>query len=140
MEVKNNIIKVLLISSATLLGLSSCNDSFMDKYPETSISEEMFFRTPKDLELYTNGMYGYIGSNYWDVASDNVLYVEEAGIYRKMRGEVNPDNSGTWSWGDIRTVNFMLARAGQAKGDEIEINHYIGLARMFRAKLLKFRI
>lgn len=135
MEVKNNIIKVLLISSATLLGLSSCNDSFMDKYPETSISEEMFFRTPKDLELYTNGMYGYIGSNYWDVASDNVLYVEEAGIYRKMRGEVNPDNSGTWSWGDIRTVNFMLARAGQAKGDEIEINHYIGLARMFRAKL-----
>lgn len=135
MEVKNNIIKVLLISSATLLGLSSCNDSFMDKYPETSISEEMFFRTPKDLELYTNGLYGLIGSNTWDVASDNVLYAEESSIYQKMRGEVNPDNAGTWSWGNIRNVNFMLARAGHAEGDEAEINHYVGLARMFRAKL-----
>lgn len=29
----------------------------------------------------------------------------------------------------------MLARTGNVKGDKAEINHYIGLARMFRAKL-----
>ena len=135
MKIKNNFRKSFALGTVALLVLSGCNDSFMDKYPETSISEEKFFRTAKDLELYTNGMYGYIGSNYWDVASDNVLYAEEAGIYKTMRNEVNPDNSGTWGWGDIRTVNFMLARAGNAEGDELEINHYVGLARMFRAKL-----
>lgn len=135
MKIKNNFRKSFALGTVALLVLSGCNDSFMDKYPETSISEEKFFRTAKDLELYTNGMYGYIGSNYWDVASDNVLYAEEAGIYKTMRNEVNPDNSGTWGWGNIRTVNFMLARAGNAEGDELEINHYVGLARMFRAKL-----
>lgn len=130
-----HITKVLVLGTVTLMGMCNCNDSFMDKFPESSISEEMFFRTPKDLELYTNGFYGFITSNYWDVVSDNVLYSDNSNFYTKMRGEVNPDNSGTWDWKNIRTVNFMLARAGKAEGDQGEINHYIGLARMFRAKL-----
>lgn len=120
-----------------LFFLSGCNDSFMDRFPETNITEKVFFTSVNDLETYTNGMYGYIGSSYWDVASDNVLYCEESGIYKMMRGEVDPANVGSWSgsWGNIRTVNFMLARIGQVKGDKADINHYVGLARMFRAQL-----
>nr|WP_301061241.1 RagB/SusD family nutrient uptake outer membrane protein [Phocaeicola sp.] len=128
-------IKIAAIGFVSIVGLSGCNDSFMDKYSETSITEDGYFKTPGDLEIYTNSMYGYISSNYWDVASDNVMYTEEASIYSKMRGELNPDNAGTWSWGNIRNVNFMLARTGNVTGDATEINHYIGLARMFRAKL-----
>ena len=135
MKINKNIVGIIASGVVGLIGLSGCNDSFMDKYPETSITEEMFFRTPADLELYTNGMYGYIGSGYWDVASDNVMYTEDATIYQRMRGEQTPRNTGTWSWGNIRTVNFMLARIGQVEGDASEINHYVGLARMFRAKL-----
>lgn len=119
-----------------LLGaLSGCNDSFMDRYPETSITEKVFFQNTKDLESYTNGMYGYLGASYWDAVSDNIVYKESSSTYDLLRGEVSPETSGTWSWGDIRTVNFMLARTGNVKGDKAEINHYIGLARMFRAKL-----
>nr|WP_293709905.1 RagB/SusD family nutrient uptake outer membrane protein [uncultured Parabacteroides sp.] len=127
--------KIAAIGFVGILGLSGCNDSFMDKYSETSITEEGFFKSAGDLEIYTNKMYGYIVSDYWDVASDNVIYVEESNIYSRMRGELNPDNAGTWGWGDIRNVNFMLARAHKAEGDVAEINHYIGMARMFRAKL-----
>ena len=50
--------------------LSSCNDSFMDRFPETSITEKVFFQNPGDLESYTNGMYGYLGASYWDAVSD----------------------------------------------------------------------
>ena len=50
-----------------------------------------------------------------------------------MRGEYRADNIGKWSWSNIRTVNFMLARTGRVEGDRGEIDHYIGLARMFRA-------
>ena len=135
MIINKNIMKIAAIGIVGILCLSGCNDSFMDKYSETSITEEGFFKSAGDLEIYTNSMYGYVSSNYWDVASDNVIYVEEASIYSKMRGELNPDNAGTWGWGNIRNVNFMLARAGKAEGDVAEINHYIGLARMFRAKL-----
>lgn len=135
MTINKNIMKIAAIGFVGILGLSGCNDSFMDKYSETSITEEGFFKSAGDLEIYTNKMYGYVTADYWDVASDNVIYVEEAGIYSRMRGELNPDNAGTWGWGDIRNVNFMLARAHKAEGDVAEINHYIGLARMFRAKL-----
>lgn len=135
MSINKNIIKILTIGLVGILGLSGCNDTFMNKFPETSITEEKFFNSPSDLEIYTNGMYGYITSSSWDVASDNVMYTEDAGIYSKMRGEVNPNNSSEWGWGNIRNVNFMLARAHKAQGDVSEINHYIGLARMFRAKL-----
>ena len=135
MTINKNIMKIAAIGFVGILGLSGCNDSFMDKYSETSITEEGFFKSAGDLEIYTNKMYGYIVSDYWDVASDNVIYVEESNIYSRMRGELNPDNAGTWGWGDIRNVNFMLARAHKAEGDVAEINHYIGMARMFRAKL-----
>lgn len=135
MITKKNIIKTTLCATACSLGLTACNDSFMEKYPETSITESVFFSSPHDLEVYTNGLYGNIGSSYWDVASDNVLYNEDATLYKKMRGEINPDVVGTWGWGSIRTVNFMLARCGKVQGDKAEANHYIGLARMMRAKL-----
>lgn len=115
--------------------LSSCNDSFMDRFPETSITEKVFFQNPGDLESYTNGMYGYLGASYWDAVSDNMLYKESSSTYELLSGTRSPETWGTWSWGDIRKVNFMLARTGNVKGDKAEINHYIGLARMFRAKL-----
>lgn len=135
MKIDKNIAKFLVLGSVAFTILTGCNDSFMDKYPETSISEEMFFKTPKDLELYTNGLYGIIGSSYWDLGTDNLIYLDNVDIYTVMRGERTPDNVGEWSWSNIRKVNFMLARVNQAEGDQIEINHYVGLARMFRAKL-----
>ncbi|MDE6348767.1 MAG: RagB/SusD family nutrient uptake outer membrane protein [Bacteroides sp.] len=115
--------------------LSGCNDSFLERYPETTITEKVYFRNVGDLESYTNNMYGYLGSSYWDVVSDNVLYKEESSTYAMLRGELNADDAGTWGWGSIRNVNFMLARTGNVTGDRAEINHYIGIARMMRAKL-----
>lgn len=114
---------------------SSCNDSFLERYPETSITEKVFFHNVGDLETYTNNMYGYLGASYWDVVSDNVVYKEESSTYGMLRGELTPEEAGTWGWGSIRSVNFMLARTGNVSGDRAEINHYIGIARMMRAKL-----
>lgn len=138
MKFKISIYK-LITGIAGLAILSACNDSFMDRFPETSISEKLFFKSVKDLETYTNGMYGYLGSSYSDVPSDNALYAEDADIYAKMRGEVNPsnDNVPRWgsNWGSIRSVNFMLQRTKNVIGDKTAINHYIGMAHMFRAHL-----
>lgn len=52
-KIKN--IGLILIGLAVM---SSCNDSFMDRYPETNITEQVFFSSPEDLKTYTNGMYG----------------------------------------------------------------------------------
>lgn len=46
-------LKYILTVGAGLF-LVACNDSFMERYPQTSISEDNFFNTPQDLETYTN--------------------------------------------------------------------------------------
>ena len=56
-------IKHILLTACCFTGaglMTSCNDGFMDRFPETSITEKVFFSSPADLETYTNGMYGYI--------------------------------------------------------------------------------
>lgn len=106
----------------------------MDRFPETSITEKVFFQNPGDLESYTNGMYGYLGCLYWDAVSDNMLYKESK--YLRIAAVPARLKLGAFGLGEISAkVNFMLARTGNVKGDKAEINHYIGLARMFRAKL-----
>lgn len=137
-------IKHLLLTPCCLASIgglmTGCNDGFMDRFPETSITEKVFFSSPADLETYTNGMYGYLGASYSDTPSDNTLYPEDTSMYQKMRGELRSDNVGVWGWGSIRTVNFMLARTDRVVGNREEINHYIGLARMFRALLYYSKI
>lgn len=120
---------------ALLSVLSACNDSFMERFPETSITDKVFFKVPKDLELYTNGLYGIaFGSSYNDVVTDNVLYIEDASIFKKMRGEITPKTVGKWGgWNNIRSINFMLQNTSNVQGDKKTINHYIGLARLVRA-------
>ncbi|MGL4328543.1 MAG: RagB/SusD family nutrient uptake outer membrane protein, partial [Tannerellaceae bacterium] len=130
----NNIIKSIGAGCLLSLSLTSCNDSFMERYPETSITDKVYFQTVKDLELYTNGLYGGLGASYNDVVSDNVMYVEDAGIFKMMRGETTPETVGQWSgWSTVRDINFMLEHVGTVQGDQPKIDHYVGLARMFRA-------
>ncbi|WP_459188295.1 RagB/SusD family nutrient uptake outer membrane protein [Parabacteroides sp. APC149_11_2_Y6] len=132
--------ELIYIVILTGLLIISCNDSFLDRTPETSITETNFFKSDDDLELYSNQFYGYFynsascGVRMIDDPSDNVVSTNTTnGIYQYMSGSVTPENVGKWEWGDIRTVNFMIARAGNATGENV--NHYIGLARLTRALL-----
>ncbi len=129
-----SIFKYTIAALPLTLTLTACNDSYLERFPETSITEKVFFQNVGDLETYTNGFYGAIGCDYWDGVSDNLMCINDESLHRRMRGEVYPETSGTWSWSSIRSVNFMLARVNNVQGDQAEINHFIGLARMIRAK------
>ncbi len=127
-------IKYILISFAVTLILYACNDSFLEKYPETSLTEQTFFSSPQDLETYTNGLYDLLPVSYDDNNSDNLLYDSNGTDLESMiRGEINPDRTASWSWGTLRSINFFLENATKAEGDQSEIDHYIGLGRFFRA-------
>ena len=66
--------KILYIALA-LISLSSCNDSFLDRLPETSLVTENFFRSPSDLALFVNKLYLSESPKYWDPGTDNVFEV-----------------------------------------------------------------
>lgn len=114
--------------------LSSCNDSFMNRFPETEITQKNFFKTVNDLKTYTDGFYGYIGYSYGggDVSDD--MFSNQGGyVYELMRNEISPENIGNWGWGSIKNINYFMDQYKTVVGPESEINHYVGLARLNRA-------
>jgi len=133
MKNQMNICYILVLIIA--MGIAGCNDSFLDRYPETSMNEGSFFASAGDLELYTNGFYGIIPASITDVVSDNILSTADSYTYSLLRGEITPQNVGSWSyyWSTIRRINFLLQNASKAVGKSDDIKHYVGIARFFRA-------
>lgn len=123
----------LTFLSLIALFTAGCNDSFLEMYPEDALSEKNFFKSVKDLETYTNSLYNW-GASTTDNVSDNVVYSETSSVFDKMNGFLTPQNAGQWGWSDIRSINFFLNRTHQASGSSTDINHYIGLARLYRAR------
>ncbi|MBX9110156.1 MULTISPECIES: RagB/SusD family nutrient uptake outer membrane protein [Bacteroidales] len=123
-----------LLAAFTLLS-TSCNNDFMDRFPETSISPEAYFKTVKDLELYTNTYYGNLSTYYFDYVSDNYAsYAEVHSNNNLIRGNISSETVGGWSdWGTLRTYNLFLDNVHKVSGDPEEIAHYIGLTRLQRA-------
>jgi len=124
-----------IVIASVLLTTIACNKDFLERLPQTSVTEENFFRTPTDLETYTNGFYGMMGPRYDDIFSDNIAaYTGSSVIDNMIRGNLTPSNVSGWdSWGNIRRINFMMDHLDQTTGDAAAINHFIGIARFFRA-------
>ncbi|KYP15279.1 RagB/SusD family nutrient uptake outer membrane protein [Flavihumibacter sp. CACIAM 22H1] len=120
-----------------LLGMffASCEKDFLQRTPQTSITKEDFFNTPADLQTYTNGFYSQLRSKWEDLYSDNIsVYTGSSEVDNLVRGGITPATVGGWNnWGTLRSINFMLQNTGKTTGDPVTINHYIGIARFFRA-------
>ncbi len=131
-SLKNGYIFIILFGLGLL---SACNDDFMERYPKTEITKENFFSNPKDLETYTNGLYEYLQFTYNDVQSDNISHYNSSSseIDKLLRGDIIPSNVSGWSWTKLRKINFFMDNYRKAVGDGVEINHYAGIARFFRA-------
>lgn len=126
------------INKTILLGcisatLFSCNDGFMERYPETEITPKVFFLNVGDLETYTNGLYDLLDPSYNDVVSDNSNTTDDDALHKLMRGDVTPKNAGQWNWENLYRINYLIEHYGTAVGDQADINHFVGVARLFRA-------
>ena len=132
---KKTIYYIFLLTGVVFLG--SCEKDFLQRNPETEISPEVFFKTTKDLETYSNTFYG-ADYNYEDLNSDNISSYSGAGeLDLLMEGGLDANTVGSSGWNDwsnLRKYNFLLDNVYKASGDPAEINHYIGIARYFRAR------
>lgn len=116
---------------------TSCNKDYLDRTPESAITAEEFFYTVSDLETYTNGLYEQLRADYTDLYSDNIALsnnTQNAEVRTLLAGTLSPANVGGWdNWGELRSVNYMLNNVNKTTGDQTLIDHYIGVARFFRA-------
>ncbi|MBV8253902.1 MAG: RagB/SusD family nutrient uptake outer membrane protein [Chitinophaga sp.] len=133
------------IISACLLaavGLASCKKDFLDRSPETVISDAQYWKTSNDLKLYSNSFYnnipaytgyGTIGIYGLDAdqGSDNMISM---GYNTWLNGEtVIPSSGGGWSWGTLRNINYLLDNYSKVNEPWNNVKPYVGEAKFFRA-------
>lgn len=119
------------------IGMTACKKDFLQRDPQTEITEGSFFQSPADLETYSNGFYKYLSPSYSDINSDNIAnYNADGEVDLLVRGGLSSANASGWDkkdWEALRKVNFMLDHISQVKGDPALIKHFVGIARFFRA-------
>jgi hypothetical protein len=132
-----------IISLITVAALfTACNDDFLDRAPQTAITGGGFFKSVNDVETYVNELYDQSspggGRTDWD--SDNAVYYEYAGeTWNMLRGLLSRDNVGgdTWNvankWTYLRAINYLLENVQNVSGTEADLQHFVGIARLFRA-------
>ena len=129
--------KKYIATIGAILALTSCQEDFMDRYPQTSVAPEAFFKTEEDLELYVNGLIDMPGmGNYLgDQSSDNMATTAAIEIKSIMTGTPSSQTvTSGWNWARLRNINYFLDNYQKAVAPEDAVAHFVGLARYYRAQ------
>ena len=130
-----------LYSLATILAClaaTSCNDSFMDRQPQTEIGVDSYFNTEQDLKMYCYNFYDFPNFNNYtaDAGTDNQATTDVVEV-KNIMISTNPNSttvSAGWNWDKLRTINLFLENCERAAVAEDVLAHYQGVARFFRAR------
>ena len=113
-------------------GFTACD---MDEEPQSSASVDMVFSAEKGLQTYAYSFYNVLPSRAsashrsetLDYGVKNTLSGMEVGAY-------TVNSATSWSWSDLRNINFFLENNTNEKVSESIRNNYNGIARLFRAR------
>ncbi|HEU4551276.1 MAG TPA: RagB/SusD family nutrient uptake outer membrane protein [Chitinophaga sp.] len=123
---------ILLLFTATTL-FTAC-DRNLDLKPFDKLSPENAFNTEKDLQLYANSFYLELPNGNDIVRGDDLSdYLVGRTPSNYIYGSFGPTQATGWTWTGLRKVNYFLEHATQAQIPAEAMNHYLGLARFFRA-------
>ena len=132
---KKLIFVIIIAIVALFLG---CKEDFLERYPLDELSPETYFQTENELKTYTNSFYSLVpgtpsdgGSSIWGTYIDDEATFSVSTLIAGTR--IVPTTGGGWTWEDLRNINFFLENIYNFPGDESIRNHYIGIARFFRA-------
>lgn len=136
---------ILIIITAFL---ASCD---LEQLPQDTASKNAVFGSENGLKLYTYSFYDFLPS------ANNIHTADNMSDYAARRGApafimenafsvTSTDDSSAsgndivalgsdrnWGWGSLRNFNFFIENCTDEKIPESVRNHYIGLARFFRA-------
>jgi len=120
----------------------SCDEDFLDRFPQDEISPQDYWKSPNDLKLYLNQFYtsfpvhnGWSGGTFeTDNNSDNLasFWINERFVGNNT---TVPNTGGGWDWGSVRAINFYLENNSDIEGSEEDIKHFNGEAYFFRAMI-----
>lgn len=127
----NKMKKYLIIAFAAIASFTACD--FLDRGPLSDMTEDIYFKTAEDFQLFTNPLYNNLldkhpynhqSDYYIKLSLSNLLH---GGTYRTV-----PASGGGWSWTDLRRINTVLERMDTCEDEKVR-SEYEALARFFRA-------
>lgn len=111
--------------------LTSCE---MQELPKSEVSKEAVFNTEAGLELYSNSFYNILPSAENIYLGDDMSdFIARNSLNQFLTNSYSANQSSGWSWSDLRNINFFIANVTDEAIDPSVRNHYLGLARFFRA-------
>lgn len=143
---------IYIAACASLIGLSSCQDIFIDLEPLDTKTELVYFQTPEHFREYATGLYNQLNGwqcrygsifDHMDCSSDLSTYFAnnaDVGSGKILVGA----NDGRWDncYANIRAVNMLFKKAEEYKGNKADLQQSLGEGYFFRAYsyfyLLKF--
>ncbi|GAB3028009.1 RagB/SusD family nutrient uptake outer membrane protein [Niabella terrae] len=125
---------ILFIAMVLVITLPSCK-RFLETEPFDKLVPGTFFATEKDLELYSNSFYQQAlpsadAATQGDASADYSSITQSSNF---ISGNYSSIDEGSWSWSDLRNINYFLAHYNNEAIPEEARNHYAGIARFFRA-------
>jgi|SRR5690554_30538 len=114
-----------------VLTFSSCN---LDEVPVDTGSKQAIFGSASGLELYSTSFYDILPNTDVGVFQDDdgTDLIARNGVDNYLApGALSSITSSGWNWSDLRNINYFIENAENSPVPEK--NHYIGLARFFRA-------
>lgn len=125
-----------------ILGLSfaSCED-FLNRPPFDSFTDDEFWKTEEQARSYMYSFYTSVFSGYGTgVAHGPFLMgqtLNDDFISDISQSDLTPLNipvsDGSWSFGRIRKANYVIENIHRLNSNEETKNHWMGVARFFRA-------
>ena len=124
--------KYTILLIAALAGLASC-EAWLDKTPKSEMTQESYFRTASDLQLFTNPLYNnLLPKEPFKEESDQYIRTDPSNYIRGGNFRIIPNSGGGWSWGNLRRINTCLGNLDKCT-DPAAVAQYSALCKFFRA-------
>ncbi|MBY5956755.1 RagB/SusD family nutrient uptake outer membrane protein [Membranicola marinus] len=122
--------KKLIVATIFIFGLFSCD---LVEVPKAEVDKGPIFNTEQGLQMYTNSFYNQFPSSSKLSSSLNYYSAYNGVIQYLTPGGFGPEESSGWNWNSLRNINYFIANCTSEEVPVEVRNHYIGLARFFRA-------
>ena len=134
---------LILISLALTAGTVFVSCDFNEE-PKSSASVSMIFSSEGGLQTYAYSFYNALPSKTSVYTQDATTdYGPKNAVSGMEVGAYTVTSSDSWSWSDLRNINFFLENNVNEAVPQKTRDHYNGIARLFRAyfyfeKLVKY--
>lgn len=150
------------IKTATFLAFStavlftSCNDDFMERYPLDRITDQNYWDTENDLQLYVNTFYPEYITGFGSAWQDGTIQPRGHNVAGTVYGDIITDNAAPntyssvaadeyisyltssssgigYNFTNIRRLNIFIENYDRAQIDQSIKNRYLGEVLFFKA-------